>query len=109
MKQLHLPGMEPKQKISNEPKSAYVEKQKAKQKPTDPIVNHVIKTMVQYDDVPAEDYAVKYNPTTGLFSNKERDIAFKNYNDLNKRVNKDHDQHHSTPNLFHCVDHLPFP
>jgi hypothetical protein len=84
MKQLHLPGMEPKQKISNEPKSAYVEKQKAKQKPTDPIVNHVIKTMVQYDDVPAEDYAVKYNPTTGLFSNKERDIAFQNYNDAEK-------------------------
>ena len=84
MKQLHLPGMEPKQKISNEPKSAYVEKQKAKQKPTDPIVNHVIKTMVQYDDVPAEDYAVKYNPTTGLFSNKERDIAFQNYTDAEK-------------------------
>ena len=84
MKQLHLPGMEPKQKISNEPKSAYVEKQKAKEKPTDPIVNHVIKTMVQYDDVPAEDYAVKYNPTTGLFSNKERDIAFQNYNDAEK-------------------------
>ena len=70
----------------NEPKSSYVEKQKAKQKPTtsDPITNHIVKTMVQYDDVPAEDYAVKYNPTTGLFSNKERDIAFQNYNDAEK-------------------------
>ena len=72
--------------MKNEPKSSYVEKQKAKQKPTtsDPITNHIIKTMVQYDDAPAKDYAVKYNPTTGLFSNPERDIAFKNYDEANK-------------------------
>ena len=28
----------------------------------------------------------------------------KNYDDLNNRVNKDHGQHHSTPNLFHCIN-----
>ena len=38
-----------------------------------------------------------------------RKYVVKNYDKLNKRVNKDHDQHHSTPNLFHCVDRLPFP
>ncbi len=38
-----------------------------------------------------------------------REYVVANYGKLNKRVNKDHDQHHSTPNLFHCVDHLPWP
>ena len=29
------------------------------------------------------------------------------YDDLNKSVNKDYDQHHSTPNLYHCVNNNP--
>ena len=36
-----------------------------------------------------------------------REYVVKNYNDLNKRVNKDHDQHQSTPNLYHCVNNNP--
>ena len=36
-----------------------------------------------------------------------REYVVKNYDDLNKRVNKDHDQHHSTPNLYHCVNNNP--
>lgn len=38
-----------------------------------------------------------------------REYVVKNYDKLNKRVNKEHDQHHSTPNLFHCVNTLPWP
>lgn len=38
-----------------------------------------------------------------------REYVVKNYDDLNKRANKNHDQHKTTPNLFHCVDHLPWP
>jgi len=34
-----------------------------------------------------------------------REYVLKNYDKLNKRVNKDHGQHQSTPNLFHCVNH----
>ena len=26
-----------------------------------------------------------------------------NYNELNENVNKEYDQHHSTPNLYRCV------
>ena len=33
-----------------------------------------------------------------------REYVVKNYDDLNNRVNKDHGQHHSTPNLFHCIN-----
>ena len=49
--------------------------------------------------------------TKPKFDTKElcREYVVKNYDKLNKRVNKDHDQHHSTPTLFHCVDRLPFP
>ena len=49
--------------------------------------------------------------TKPKFDTKElcRAYVVKNYDKLNKRVNKDYDQHPSTPNLFHCVDHLPFP
>ncbi len=36
-----------------------------------------------------------------------REYVVSNYEKLNKRVNKDHDQHHSTPNLFHCVYNKP--
>jgi hypothetical protein len=34
-----------------------------------------------------------------------REYVVKNYDYLNKRVNEDHGQHQSTPNLFHCVNH----
>ncbi len=36
-----------------------------------------------------------------------REYVVKNYDKLNERVNKDHDQHHSTPNLYHCVSNNP--
>ena len=36
-----------------------------------------------------------------------REYVVKNYDKLNKRVNKDYDQHHSTPNLYHCVNNNP--
>ena len=36
-----------------------------------------------------------------------REYVVKNYDDLNKSVNKDYDQHHSTPNLYHCVNNNP--
>ena len=45
--------------------------------------------------------------TKPKFDTKElcREYVVKNYDELNKRVNEDHGQHQSTPNLFHCVNH----
>ena len=36
-----------------------------------------------------------------------REYVVENYKKLNKSVNKEHNQHHSTPNLFHCVNNHP--
>ena len=36
-----------------------------------------------------------------------KEFVVKNYDRLNERVNKDHDQHESTPNLYRCVIGLP--
>ena len=36
-----------------------------------------------------------------------KEFVVKNYDRLNERVNKDHDQHESTPNLYSCVVGLP--
>ncbi len=43
------------------------------------------------------------------FDTKElcREYVVKNYNELNRRMNKEHGQHHSTPNLFYCVNNNP--
>ena len=46
---------------------------------------------------------------TFILEKECREYVVKNYDDLNKRVNENHDQHQSTPNLFHCVDRLPKP
>ena len=47
--------------------------------------------------------------TKPKFDTKElcREYVVKNYDDLNKSVNKDYDQHHSTTNLYHCVNNNP--
>ena len=36
-----------------------------------------------------------------------QEYVVENYDWLNERVNKDHDQHKSTPNLYRCVTGLP--
>jgi hypothetical protein len=44
----------------------------------------IYEKMVEYGDVEADDMMVKYDSTTGLFSNKARDIAFKNVAEARK-------------------------
>jgi len=72
----------------NEPKSDYVEKLKkfGREESSTPVPTNknslnVVKALVKYEDEPREKFVVKYDPATGLFSNQDRDIAFKNYNE----------------------------
>jgi hypothetical protein len=44
----------------------------------------IYKKMVELGDVEADDMMVKYDSTTGLFSNKDRNIAFKNVAEARK-------------------------
>ena len=44
----------------------------------------IYEKMVEYGDVEADDMMVKYDSTTGLFSNKDRNIAFKNVAEARK-------------------------
>jgi hypothetical protein len=44
----------------------------------------IYEKQVEYGDVEADDMIVKYDSTTGLFSNKARDIAFKNVAEARK-------------------------
>ena len=41
---------------------------------------HIIDTVIKYDDVKAEDQIVQYDSVTGLFSNKDKSIAYKDAN-----------------------------
>ena len=41
---------------------------------------HIIDTVIKYDDVKAEDQIVQYDSVTGLFSNKDNSIAYKDAN-----------------------------
>ena len=36
-----------------------------------------------------------------------KEYVVKNYDLLNERVNKNHEQHKSTPNLYHCITGVP--
>ena len=44
----------------------------------------IYEKMVEFGDVKADDMIVKYDSTTGLFSNKDRNIAFKNVAEARK-------------------------
>ena len=44
----------------------------------------IYEKMVEFGDVEADDMMVKYDSTTGLFSNKDRNIAFKNVAEARK-------------------------
>ena len=44
---------------------------------------------------------------TFILEKECREYVVKNYDKLNKRVNKDYGQHESTPNLYRCVIGLP--
>ena len=44
----------------------------------------IYEKMVEFGDVKADDMMVKYDSTTGLFSNKDRNIAFKNVAEARK-------------------------
>ena len=45
---------------------------------------NIIKAMVKYDEANPDDFTASYDPTTKLFTNKTRDIAFKDYNQAKK-------------------------
>ena len=53
---------------------------------------------------PSEEVLSKYRFKSEISCNE---FVVKNYDRLNERVNKDHDQHHSTPNLYRCVNNIP--
>ena len=40
----------------------------------------IIKGMIKYGEADENDFSVSYDPTTKLYTNKKRDIAFKDYN-----------------------------
>ena len=54
---------------------------------------HIIDTVIKYDDVKAEDQIVQYDSVTGLFSNKDKSIAYKDANSA--RIHNDY-----TKNMF---------
>ena len=53
---------------------------------------------------PSEEVLSKYRFKSEISC---KEFVVKNYDRLNERVNKDHDQHHSTPNLYRCVNNIP--
>ena len=53
---------------------------------------------------PSEEVLSKYKFRSEISC---KEFVVKNYDRLNERVNKDHDQHHSTPNLYRCVNNIP--
>ena len=48
--------------------------------PPTQLEKNIIDTVIQYDDVKAEDQIVQYDSVTGLFSNKDKSIAYKDAN-----------------------------
>ncbi len=53
---------------------------------------------------PSEEVLSKYRFKSEISC---KEFVVKNYDRLNERVNKDHDQHHSAPNLYRCVTSIP--
>ena len=48
--------------------------------PPTPLEKKMIDAVIKYDDVKAEDQIVQYDSVTGLFSNKDKSIAYKDAN-----------------------------
>ena len=74
---------------NNEPttKNQIKEKNKVENKKSLPPIikpQKIYEKMVEHGDVEADDMMVKYDSTTGLFSNKDRNIAFKNVAEARK-------------------------
>ena len=53
---------------------------------------------------PSEEVLSKYKFRSEISC---KEFVVENYDRLNERVNEDHDQHHSTPNLYRCVTGIP--
>ena len=69
---------------TNEIKTENQMKKEIEQKNSNSVNENIIKAMVKYDDADPKDFEVSYDPATKLFSNKSRDIAFKDYNSATK-------------------------
>ena len=53
---------------------------------------------------PSEEVLSKYKFRSEISC---KEFVVKNYDRLNERINEDNDQHHSTPNLYRCVNNIP--